>query len=87
LDPTEAEWIDALVQLLEENGYRKAARSEVVRMAVLELRDTIRGKTPADIVRYFAQRDADRVVAALVDRGDLSLAASHTDDEPPTDGT
>lgn len=64
-DPTELQWVDALVQSLEQADYPLAARSEVVRVALLELRETLLGKTPSEIVHYFAQRHGDRLIAAV----------------------
>lgn len=64
-DLPEAEWVEALVVLLKEGGYPKARRSEIVRMGLLELQDALAGRTRADIVKYFAQRDAARLVATL----------------------
>lgn len=86
LDPAEAKWLDALVDLLEEQSYPKAARSEVVRMALLALRDELRDRTPSEIVRYFVQRDAERLVATLVETalpGDVPATVM----KAPSDGS
>lgn len=64
-DPAEAQWVDALVDLLRQEGYPKAGRSEVVRLALLQLRDALVGRSRADIVKFFVQRDAERLVATL----------------------
>ena len=64
-DPPEARWVDALVTLLKEQGYPNAKRSEVVRIALLELQDALAGRTRADIVKHFVQRDAARRVATI----------------------
>jgi hypothetical protein len=64
-DPSEAEWVDRLVALLKEADYPKARRSEVVRIALFALQDALAECTRADIVRYFAQRDAARLVATV----------------------
>lgn len=66
-DASEAAWVDTLVRLLEDGGYPRAARSEVVRTALAELRKALNGLTAAETVRYFAQRDAERLLG-LVDR-------------------
>ena len=64
-DPVEAEWVNALVRLLREEGYPNAKRSQVVRMSLLELRDALAGRTRTGIVKYFVQRDAARQVATV----------------------
>jgi len=64
-DPAEAEWVDALVALLKQEGYPKAGRSEVVRLALLQLRDALAGRSRPDIIKFFVQREADRLVATL----------------------
>ena len=64
-DPPEARWVDALVALLKEQGYPNAKRSEVVRIALLELQDALAGRTRADIVKHFVQRDATRRMATI----------------------
>jgi hypothetical protein len=63
-DPAEARWIDGLVDLLRQEGFPRAARSEVVRLAVLGLRDALAGRTRSEIVQFLLQRDADRNAAA-----------------------
>ena len=64
-EPPEAEWVDALVCLLEEEGYPKARRSEVVRIALFDLQQALADRTRLDIAKYFVQRDAARLVAAV----------------------
>ena len=78
-DPNEAAWVDTLVQLLEQGGYPRAARSEVVRTALAELRKAIDGLTPFETIKYFAQRDADRVLTRIVDRTSTSEVADPDD--------
>jgi hypothetical protein len=60
-DPTEAEWIGELVATLKEQGYTKARRSKVVRVALLVLQDALAGRTREEIFRFFIQRDLDRL--------------------------
>ena len=60
-DPTEAEWVRDLVGTLQQQGYSKARRSEVVRVALLVLQDALAGRTREEIVRFFIQRDLDRL--------------------------
>jgi len=78
-DPTELAWVDSLVQALDRHGYPLAARSEVVRVALLELRDVLQGKTPSEIAEYFAQRHGERLAAAIAElksaRGDTEGGA------------
>jgi hypothetical protein len=63
-DPGELEWVDRLVRTLEREGYALAARSEVIRVGLIGLREAVRDLTPSETVMYFAQRHADDVVAA-----------------------
>src|SRR4051812_8782898 len=60
-DPTEAEWVRHVVVTLKEQGYTKARRSEVVRVALLVLQDALAGRTREEILRFFIQRDLDRL--------------------------
>ena len=60
-DPTEAEWVRDLVATLKQESYSKARRSEVVRVALLVLQDALAGRTREEIVRFFIQRDLDRL--------------------------
>jgi len=78
-EPNEATWVDTLVRLLEDGGYPRAARSEVVRIALAELRKAIDGLTPFETVKYFAQRDADRLLTRIVDRTSASQIADPDD--------
>jgi hypothetical protein len=68
-DPNEAEWVDALVDLLKQEGYPHAGRSEVVRMGLLQLRDALAGRRRSEIAKFFVQRDAERLAAALEGTG------------------
>jgi hypothetical protein len=60
-DLTEAEWVGDLVATLKHQGYTKARRSEVVRVALLVLQDALAGRTREEIFRFFIQRDLDRL--------------------------
>ena len=60
-DRSEAEWVGDLVAALKHQGYTKARRSEVVRVALLVLQDALAGRTREEIVRFFIQRDLDRL--------------------------
>jgi len=62
-DPAELAWTGALVEVLRNERLPAAGRSDVVRIALLELRDKLRGKTRAEIVRYFVQRRGDYLEA------------------------
>ena len=64
-EPPEAEWVNALVGLLKEEGYPHARRSEVVRIALFGLQEALANRTRVDIVKYFVQRDAARLVAVV----------------------
>jgi Arc/MetJ-type ribon-helix-helix transcriptional regulator len=83
--PDDAAWVDTLVDLLVDGGYSKAGRSEVVRLALLELRVILRERGRSEVVRYFVQRDAERQVASLLDRVEEAVAAN--DDKEPGDAT
>jgi hypothetical protein len=80
-DARDAAWVDALVRSLEEGSYPRAARSEVVRAALGELRKALDGLTPFETVKYFAQHDAARLLNGIVDRTSTSEAAD-PDDAP-----
>jgi hypothetical protein len=64
-DTAEARWIDTLVDALRQEGFPRAARSEVVRLGLLELREALAGRTAPEIVKFFAKREADRFLAAI----------------------
>jgi hypothetical protein len=83
--PDDAAWVDTLVDLLVDGGYSKAGRSEVVRLALLELRVVLRERGRSEVVRYFVQRDAERQVASLLDRVEEAVPAN--DDKEPGDAT
>ena len=64
-DPPSDEWVKALVDLLKDAGYPKAARSEVVRVGLLELQRALAGRSRADILKFFVLREAERVLATF----------------------
>jgi hypothetical protein len=64
-DPGDAEWVDALVDLLRQAGYPKAARTEIVRAALQELHQVLAGRTRAEIVKFFLDREAERLLASF----------------------
>jgi hypothetical protein len=62
-DPADAEWVDALVDLLRHAGYAKAARAEIVRTAIQDLHQVLAGRTHGEIVKFFLEREAERLLA------------------------
>ena len=64
-DPADAEWVDALVDLLREAGYAKAARAEIVRTALQQLHQVLAGRTRAEVVKFFLDREAERLLASF----------------------
>jgi hypothetical protein len=64
-DPADAEWVDALVDLLRQAGYAKAARAEIVRTALQDLHKVLAGRTRAEIVKFFLDREAERLLASF----------------------
>jgi hypothetical protein len=66
-DPAEARWVDTLVDLLRQEGFPKAGRSDIIRLGLLGLRESLRGRTRSEVVQFCVQREADRLVAALDD--------------------
>ena len=64
-DPSDAEWVDALVDLLRQAGYPKAARAEIVRTALQELHHVLAGRTRAEVVKFFLDREAERLLASF----------------------
>ena len=64
-DPTQDEWIDALVDLLSEAGYPKAGRSEIVRAGMRGLQDALAGRTRSEILKFFVLRDAEWLLASF----------------------
>jgi hypothetical protein len=53
------EWVESVVLLLRQAGLPKAGRSEVVRVALLELQRTIAVQSPAEIVKLFFEHDVE----------------------------
>ena len=64
-DPTEEEWLDALLDLLTEAGYPKAGRSEIVRVGLLGLQEALAGCTRSEILKFFVLREAERLLASF----------------------
>lgn len=69
------EWLEALVSRLAAIGYTRAGRSEIVREALLNLREKLAGRSDVEILRFFVERTASRVLASAeqppaVPRGD-----------------
>lgn len=64
-DPADAEWVDALVEILRQAGYAKAARAEVVRTALQELHHVLAGRPRQEIVKFFLDREAERLLASF----------------------
>lgn len=62
-DSADAEWVDLLVAVLRQAGYSKAARAEIVRTALQELHKVLVGRTHAEIVKFFLDREAERLLA------------------------
>jgi hypothetical protein len=54
-----AEWVESVVLLLKQAGLPKAGRSEVVRVALVELQRTVASQSPAEIVKFFLDRDVE----------------------------
>ncbi len=53
----ETEWVDALVDLLEQEGHPKPARSGVVRLALLWLQEAVAGRRRAEIFKFCVNRE------------------------------
>jgi hypothetical protein len=64
-DPVQDDWLETIVGILAAEGHPNAARSEIIRVALLGLRDTLAGRTRQDITKFFVQRDADRLLASF----------------------
>ena len=64
-DPADAKWVDSLVDLLRQAGYPKAARAEIVRTALQELHEVLAGRTRTEIVKFFLDREAERLLASF----------------------
>jgi hypothetical protein len=56
----EAAWLDETAGILRGVWNPKANRSLVVREALLRLQEELEGKSPAEILRYFTDRKAQR---------------------------
>lgn len=64
-DPADEDWLETIIGILAAEGLPKAARSEIVRVALLGLREKLAGRNRQDIAKFFVQREADRLLAAL----------------------
>ncbi len=64
-DPADGEWVDLLVDILRQAGYAKAGRTEIVRAALQELHKVLAGRTRAEIVKFFLDREAERLLSSL----------------------
>ena len=63
-DRSTDEWLEALVSRLARIGYTRAGRSEIVREALLNLREELAGRTDVEILKFFLERAANRVLAS-----------------------
>jgi hypothetical protein len=66
-EPLADDWVESLVHLLRQAGLPKAGRSEVVRVALLELQRTVAGQSSAEIVKFFLNRDVEWRLARIDD--------------------
>ena len=64
-DPIEDDWIETIVGILTAEGHPNAARSEIIRVALLGLREALAGRTRQDVAKFFVHRDADRLLATF----------------------
>ena len=58
-EPATDDWLESLVELLRRAGLPRAGRSEVVRVALGELKRRMASQSPADVVKYFLNRDVE----------------------------
>ena len=58
-EPGTDDWLESLVELLRRAGLPRAGRSEVVRVALGELQRRMATQSPADVVKYFLDRDVE----------------------------
>jgi len=52
----EANWVDQLTEILKSAGNPKANRSMVIREAIYSLQETLKEKTPDEVLHYFIER-------------------------------
>jgi len=57
--------MESLVNLLRQAGVPAAGRSEVVRLALLELRGLLAGRGPTETVKFLLERDVAQLLARL----------------------
>ena len=60
---SEAIEADRIVEILRDGGLPKANRSLVLREALLRLQQDLEGMQPAEVFRYFVNRQTDRIRA------------------------
>jgi hypothetical protein len=65
LDAPIDNWLESVVDLMSRAGLPKAGRSEVIRVALGELRRQLGGRSPTETVKFFLDRDAERRLARL----------------------
>jgi len=63
-DPAADAWVESLVERLAAIGYPKAGRSAIVREGLQDLQQKLAGHTDAELLRFFIDRDAERVFVA-----------------------
>jgi hypothetical protein len=63
-DPADCKWVDELVDLLRQAGYTKAARAQIVRAALQELHHALAGRSQPEVVKFFLDREAARLLAS-----------------------
>jgi hypothetical protein len=63
-DPATDVWVESLVARLAAIGYPKAGRSAIVRDALQDLQAKLAGHTDAELLRFFIDRDAERLFVA-----------------------
>ena len=54
-----------LLTFLREAGYAKAVRAEIVRAALQQLHQVLAGHTRDEIVKFFVDREAERLPASF----------------------
>jgi|GEM_PF-2557765 hypothetical protein len=53
----QAESLDAIKATLQRQGYHKASRSFVVQYAIMQLAETLEGRSPKEVEEWFRKRD------------------------------
>jgi hypothetical protein len=62
------EWLELVVDVLREVGWPRAGRSEVMRVALSDLRRALSSRSRTDILKFFLDRDAERRFTLLASR-------------------